>query len=101
MILETDTVNFRTNLDAMLSQVEYRRDSIIINKDGKPVAALVDTKLFDRIQRMQDRFQTLCNRIEAGFSTLDTEEGLSEIDKTVVEARYSPRGMQVHTQRKA
>lgn len=44
---------------------------------------------------MQDRFQTLCNRIEAGFSTLDTEDGLSEIDKTVLEAHYSPWGIQV------
>ena len=42
---------------------------------------------FDRIQRMQDRFQMLCDRIEAGFSTLDTEEGLSEIDSVIVEER--------------
>jgi hypothetical protein len=101
MIFKTDTENFRINLDAMLSQVQYRRDTIIINKDGKAVAALVDTKLFDRIQRMQDRFQTLCDRIEAGFSTLDTEDGLSEIDSAIVEAHYSPCGMQVHTQREA
>jgi hypothetical protein len=42
---------------------------------------------FDRIQQMQDRFQTLCDRIEAGFSTLDTEDGLSEIDSAIVEER--------------
>ena len=41
----------------------------------------------DRIQKMKDRFQTLCNRIEAGFSTLDTEDGLSEIDGAILEER--------------
>ena len=50
---------------------------------------------------MQDRFQTLCDRVEAGFSTLDTEDGLSEIDSAIVEAHYPPWGMRVHTQRKA
>jgi prevent-host-death family protein len=40
----------------MLNQVQYRHDSVLINKDGKPVAALIDTRLFDRIRRLQDRF---------------------------------------------
>lgn len=40
----------------MLNQVQYRNDSIVINKDGKPVAALVDADLFARIQRMRERF---------------------------------------------
>jgi prevent-host-death family protein len=29
----------------MLNQVQYRHDSVILNKDGKPVAALVDARL--------------------------------------------------------
>lgn len=42
MIIETSAVNFRQNLGEMLKQVQYRHDSVVINKDGKPVAALVD-----------------------------------------------------------
>ncbi len=42
MITETSAVTFRQNLGEMLNQVQYRHDSVIINKDGKPVAALVD-----------------------------------------------------------
>jgi len=42
MVTEVTAVNFRKNLGDMLNQVQYRNDSIIINKDGKPVAALVD-----------------------------------------------------------
>ena len=47
MITETSAVTFRQNLGEMLNRVQYRHDSVIINKDGKPVAALVDARLFE------------------------------------------------------
>ena len=87
MILQTNAVNFRQNLGEMLNQVQYRRDSVIINKDGKPVAALVDARLFNRIQRMHARFQALSERIEAGFSELDPALGMAEIDAVIAEER--------------
>ena len=52
MITQTSAVAFRQNLGEMLNQVQYRHDSVVINKDGKPVAALVDARLFERIRRM-------------------------------------------------
>ena len=83
MITETSAVSFRQNLGEMLSQVQYRHDSVLINKDGKPVAALIDAKMFQRIRRMQDRFDALCQRIEAGFTDLPEAVGLAEIDAAV------------------
>lgn len=83
MITETSAVNFRQNLGEMLSQVQYRHDSVIINKDGKPVAALVDARLFERIRRMQGRFDALCQRIEAGFANVPEAQGLAEIEAAV------------------
>lgn len=71
----------------MLNQVQYRRDTVIINKDGKPVAALVDARLFERIRRMQARFDALCGRIEAGFSTVTESEGMDEIAAAVAAER--------------
>jgi prevent-host-death family protein len=87
MINETSAVAFRQNLGEMLNQVQYRHDSIVINKDGKPVAALVDAQLFARIRRMQARFDALCQRIEAGFADTPEAEGLAEIDAAVADAR--------------
>lgn len=87
MINETSAVAFRQNLGEMLNQVQYRHDSIVINKDGKPVAALVDAQLFARIRRMQARFDALCQRIEAGFAEVPEAEGLAEIDAAVANAR--------------
>jgi prevent-host-death family protein len=87
MITETNAVAFRQNLGEMLSQVQYRHDSVVINKDGKPVAALVDARLFARIRRMQGRFDALCQRLEAGFANVPEEQGLAEIDAAVAAER--------------
>lgn len=83
MITQTSAVTFRQNLGEMLNQVQYRHDSIVINKDGKPVAALVDARLFERIRRMQARFDALCQRIESGFSNLPEAEGVAEINAAI------------------
>ena len=56
-------------------------------KDGKPVAALVDARLFERIRRMQARFDALCQRIEAGYSGVAEEIGMAEIDAAIAEDR--------------
>lgn len=91
MITETSAVNFRQNLDEMLNRVQYRHDTVVINKDGKPVAALVDARLFERIRRMQVRFDALCQRIEAGFAAIPEAEGLAEIDVAIVLERKQSR----------
>jgi prevent-host-death family protein len=87
MITEVNAVNFRQNLGEMLNQVQYRNDSIVINKDGKPVAALVDAELFARIRRMRERFEALSSRIAEGYADVPAEEGLAEIDALVAEER--------------
>lgn len=91
MITETSAVTFRQNLGEMLNRVQYRHDSVVINKDGKPVAALVDARLFERIRRMQGRFDQLCQRIEAGFSGVSEEVGMAEIDAAVADDRLAQR----------
>lgn len=91
MITETSAVTFRQNLGEMLNQVQFRHDSIVINKDGRPVAALVDARLFARIRRMQARFDDLSARIEAGYAAVPEPEGMAEIDAAVAAERKSAK----------
>lgn len=91
MITQTSAVNYRQNLGEMLNQVHYRYDSVVINKDGKPVAALVDARLFERIRRMQARFDALCQRIEAGFANVPEAEGVAEIEAAIALERAQGR----------
>lgn len=87
MITEVNAVNFRQNLGDMLNRVQYRGDSIVINKDGKPVAALVDAELFARIRRLRERFDNLSDRIAVSYAAVPEEEGLAEIDTAVAKER--------------
>jgi prevent-host-death family protein len=87
MITEISAVNFRQSLGEMINQVQYRNDSIVINKDGKPVAALIDADLFARIRRMQERFDALSRRISDGYAGVSEEDGMAEIEDAVAAER--------------
>lgn len=89
MINEVNADAFRQNPGEMLNQVQYRHDSILIKKDGKPVAALVDAQLFDRIRRFKNRFDTLSQQIADAYANVPQEEGLNEIDAVVSDTRHS------------
>jgi prevent-host-death family protein len=91
MIKEVSAVTFRQNLGEMLNQVQYRRDSVVIQKDGKPVAALVDARLFERIRRMQQRFDELAERLAAGFADVPEDDGLAEIERATTAVRRRKR----------
>ncbi len=87
MITEATAVTLRQNLGDMLNRVQYRRDSIVITKDGKPVAALVDAALFERIRAMQERFDALCDRLAKAYEGVPEDVGMAEIERASVLAR--------------
>ena len=91
MITETNAVAFRQNLGEMISQVQFRRDSIVINKDGRAVAVLIDAKLFERIRRMQERFDALAARMADAYSAVPEEEGMAEIKQAAATERTKPK----------
>ena len=87
MVSEVSAVVFRQNLGEMLNQVQYRNDSIVVNKDGKPVAALVGADLFARIRAMRDRFDQLSSRVVEAYRDVPAEVGMAEIEAAVAEER--------------
>jgi prevent-host-death family protein len=87
VITEVNAVTFRQNLGEMLNKVQCRNDQLVITKDGKPVAALVDARMFERLQRMQARFEALCERIEQGFAKVPEEDGIKEINAALAVER--------------
>jgi prevent-host-death family protein len=87
MIHSVSAVSFRQNLGEMLNQVQYRKAGIVISKDGKPVAALVDADLFARIRRMRDRFDELSGQVAAAYKDVPADLGMAEIDAAVAQER--------------
>jgi prevent-host-death family protein len=87
MVTEVSAVHFRQNLGEMINQVQYRNDAVVVSKDGKPVAALVDAGLFARIRAMRDRFDQLSNRVAEAYADVPAEQGMAEIDAATKKER--------------
>jgi len=67
MVREAPAMTVRQNLGELLNEVQYRGDSIVITKGGKPVAAIVDIALYERIRRIRGDFDRMLDELaEAG-----------------------------------
>lgn len=87
MIKEASAMKVRQNLGDLLNEVQYRKGRILITKAGKPVAALVDVALFERIQRLDEEFEKLTDALADAFKDVPSEEGTKWIDEAVRAAR--------------
>ena len=87
MIKEAPAVKVRQNLGELLNEVQYKRDSVVIMKDGRRVAALVDIGLFDRIRAMEGRFVEITTRIRQAFSSKGDKELVGLVTAAVSHAR--------------
>lgn len=100
MIRETSAVTARQNLGDLLNQVQYRNDTVLITRDGKPVAALVDVALFERIRRLRDEFTRLTDALRRTYEGVDPAIAQAEIDEAVRAARKT-RAKREQTPKKA
>lgn len=58
---------------------------------ASPLRHWSDARLFERMRRMQNRFDALCQRLETGFASTPESEGLAEIEAAVAEERSKYR----------
>ena len=91
MIRRSPAVAARQNIGDLLNQVQYRSDSVLITKDGKPVAALVDVEMFERIRRMRDDFLSLTDRFGQSYVGVDPGIAEREIAEAVAHARKTTK----------
>jgi prevent-host-death family protein len=92
MIRQAPAMTVRQNLGELLNEVQYRGDSVLITKGGKPVAAIVDIALYENIRRMREDFDRLCDELVAAGRKLSE----ADIDAAARESRA-----RVRTQRRA
>ncbi len=77
----------RNNLGELLNEVQYRGDSVMITKGGKPVAALIDMALFERLRHLDENFTRLRSQFSEAFAQLDETELDALFDEAVAETR--------------
>jgi len=89
MIREASAMTVRNNLGELLNEVTYRHDSIVIQKSGKPVAAIVDMALFEKIRLMQHEFDDLCGKLASKAKDVEADVLDEELQEAVKAARLA------------
>jgi prevent-host-death family protein len=87
MIRAAPAMQVRQNLGELLNEVRYRHDRVMITKAGKPVAALIDMPLFERIRKLDEEFEQISNELADTFARVPEDEGTSLLDEAVATAR--------------
>lgn len=87
MLRETPAMTVRKNLGELLNEVQYRHDRVVITKAGKPVAALIDIPLFERLRKLDEEFEQLTQELSTAFEGMAEEEGMALIDEAITAAR--------------
>lgn len=89
MIRQASAMTVRKNLGELLNEVQYRRDSVLVTKGGKPVAALVDIGLFEKIRLLEKEFERLTTELAKVYTAVRPEKAEAEIAEAVKAARKS------------
>jgi prevent-host-death family protein len=87
MIHKASAMTVRQNLGELLNEVQYRHDSILITKAGKPVAALVDIELFEKIRMMKEQFNLLSAQLANNCKNGPEEDIEQDIQEAINAAR--------------
>ena len=80
----------RLNLGALLDDVHRRRRRIVIARHGKPIAALVEVSLFDRLRKLDAEFEQLSSSLSKAFAGAGAAKGAALVDEAVKAARRKP-----------
>ena len=83
MIQETSATTVQHNLSELLNKVQFQHEQFIITDAGKPVAALVDMMIFEKIRQNEQAFLSMSDEIAQAFA--ETSE--DEIDVLISEAK--------------
>ncbi|WP_168058459.1 type II toxin-antitoxin system Phd/YefM family antitoxin [Candidatus Manganitrophus noduliformans] len=89
MIKEATATTVRRNLGDLIKRIQHRHDSILVTKAGKPVAAIVDIELFNKMRALESEFDRLVGGLQGAFKgeTIETVEKALRKAKTVSRRR--------------
>ncbi len=87
MIREATAMTVRQNLGTLLNEIQYRQDQVVITKGGKPVAAMVEIALFDKIRAMHEEFERLSAELAQSYRDAPPGTVEAEVDEAVASVR--------------
>lgn len=91
MIREATAMTVRQNLGELLNEVQYHKDTVIITRAGRPVAAIVDLDSLKSLQAAQDEPDALTAKIQRAFKDVPQDEIDSLVDAAMSAVRPTYR----------
>jgi prevent-host-death family protein len=73
----------RRKFGELLNEVQYRHDRVLITKAGKPVAALIDVALFEKLRKLDEEFEKLSGEIGKAFTSVPPQTGMAVVEEAV------------------
>lgn len=92
MLREAPAMTVRRRLGELLNEVQYRGDSILVTKAGKPVAAIIDIELFNRLRLLDREFDRLTEQLQAAYRDESPEVVAAEVDEALASVRGRSSG---------
>jgi len=89
-IREAPMVAVRQKFRQFLNEVQRDAARIVITKRGKPIAALIDIRLFERLRKLEKRFKDASRPLGRAFAQIAPEKGTALVDEAVKAARRQP-----------
>jgi prevent-host-death family protein len=87
MLKKISAMKARQNLGQLLNEVSIRGDSYVIERAGKPLAALVDMESFQQLQREQNSAGLTVRNLWKKMKEADVAEVQEAIDEASRVAR--------------
>lgn len=87
MLKKASAMTIRQNLGEILNEVQYRNDTVLITRADKPVAAIINIELFEKIRQMRKQFDILSAELAASCKTSDQKQVEKEIEQAIKEIR--------------
>jgi prevent-host-death family protein len=91
MVKRLSAKEARDRFAEILGQVHFGKDTVIVEKAGKPVAAVIDMERYERLARAWDEPFAILDRIRARNRDKHSEQVESNIAAAVAEVRAASR----------
>lgn len=96
MVKRMTAKDARTNFSQLLGMVHFGKDTVIVEKQGKPVVAVIDIEQYEKwVAEREGRFAVL-DEIRAR----NRDKGRAEVEKDVAEALAAVRAVNRPQRRK-
>jgi prevent-host-death family protein len=91
MSTSVSTMELRSKLGEVLDRTLYRKEAFVVERKGRPLAAIVPMEQYEQMRMREERFDRNLARVRECFADLSSEEVEQLVDEAVKAVRREKR----------